>query len=147
MKKILLASVMTALALPVIAAETTTITTSSPEAMTTTTVTTQQVDRAEPAAQREEAAPTIQKEEEVLMEKEEAVVPAAGATTAPAVDALPETGGGFKQQQPLDQQRMEDPASDQPAGGPHRMDDPTIEDESGEYAPKIDDVDSMEDYD
>ncbi len=132
MKKILLASVMTALALPVISADTTTITTTSPDAMTTTTTTTQQ------AEQR------MQKEEEMVLEKEE-VAPVSEPTTAPAVDALPETGGGFGQ--PLNQQRMEDPASDQPASGPHRMDDPTIEDESGEYAPKIDDVDDMEDYD
>ena len=134
MKKILLAGVISALALPVIAAETTTITTSSPEAMTTTTTTTQAIE------------PKIQKEEEMVMEKEEAAPAATEATTAPAVDALPETGGGFKR--PLDQQRMEDPAATPtPNNGPHRMDDPTIEDESGEYAPKIDDVDDMEDYD
>ena len=134
MKKILLAGVISALALPVIAAETTTITTSSPEAMTTTTTTTQSIE------------PQIQKEEEMVMEKEEAAPAVNEPSTAPAVDALPETGGGFRQ--PLDQQRMEDPASSpQPQGAPHRLDDPTIEDESGEYAPKIDDVDDMEDYD
>lgn len=141
MKKILLAGVISALALPVIAAETTTITTSSPEAMTTTTTTTSQ----QFGKSSSETEPSMQKEEESFLQKEEAA-PAAEATTAPAVDALPETGGGFKQ--PLDQQRMEDPASDatSPAAGPHRLDDPTIEDESGEFAPKIDDIDSMEDY-
>lgn len=123
MKKILLASVMTALALPVLATETRTTTVTSPE-LTTTTTTTE----------------TPQKMEEEVA----APVPSRGPTTAPAVDALPHTGAGT-----LDQQRMEDPAVDamepgyiNPATGrAQEMQDPSIEDESGEYKPKIDDSD------
>lgn len=120
MKKLFMVGVMSALTLPAFALETTTVTTTSPESSMTTT-TTKTVD-----AQKMEESPAAFAEPAV-----------SEPTTAPAVDALPQMGTGT-----LDQQRMEDPAMDAPVSGEaHRMDDPSIEDESGEYKLKIDDVD------
>lgn len=130
MKKILLASVITALALPVIASETTTITTSSPKAMATSTTTTTTVQE-----QKMEEAPAEVPAPAAAIEQPSTEQPAtgrsergySGQSRAPDTNAtLPRTGGGTFNQQ--------------------RMEDPTIEDESDEYVPKIDDVDDSEDY-
>ena len=118
MKKILLAGVITVLALPVIAADTTTTISTSPQSTSTTTTTTTVQEQQKMEAEEAPAAAT----EPAVSE------PARVPTETPAaVDTLPRTGTGT-----LNQQRMEDATSD--------------DDETGEYVPKIDDVDDSEDY-
>lgn len=111
MKKILLALVATAVALPVLAVGTTTITTTTPDAKTTTTTTVTDPGLPQPPVQRmEEASSALD-------------LPKTGPSKAPAVDGLPSTDL-------LNQQKMEDPG--------FRLQDPMIEDESGEFKPTLD---------